>query len=216
LVCFSFYANKNLSAADGGAIALADGSVAENLRSLRQNGLPIDAWKRFTHSKSLLLSNSLTQLGYKMNFTDLQASIARVQLRRQPEFSRRRLEIAKCYRRRLKAASHQLSFQTDIVNQSHARHLFVVYLSTGVPHLTRNSLLLSLRFRKIGATIHYAPLHKMPLYRQRTTRLPLTERICQQIVTLPISASMTIEDANYVCDHLLALLTESKRKPLNV
>ena len=56
-VCFSFYANKNLSTAEGGAIALTDPAQAERLRSLRQHGLPIDAWKRFIQPKSMLLSN---------------------------------------------------------------------------------------------------------------------------------------------------------------
>src|SRR5262249_4640770 len=75
LTCFSFYANKNLSTGEGGAIALADSALAERLQSLRQHGLPLDAWKRFTDPQNLLLSNPLDTLGYKMNYTDLQAAI---------------------------------------------------------------------------------------------------------------------------------------------
>ena len=47
LTCFSFYANKNLSTAEGGAIALFDEAMVERLRSLRQHGMPADAWARF-------------------------------------------------------------------------------------------------------------------------------------------------------------------------
>lgn len=82
LTCFSFYANKNLSTGEGGAVALFDGPTAERLQSLRQHALPIDAWKRFTHPKNILLSNALIELGYKMNYTDLQAAIGRAQLAR--------------------------------------------------------------------------------------------------------------------------------------
>ncbi|MFM9912014.1 MAG: DegT/DnrJ/EryC1/StrS family aminotransferase, partial [Methylophilaceae bacterium] len=48
LTCFSFYANKNLSTGEGGAVALHDEGKAERLRSLRQHGLSSDAWKRFS------------------------------------------------------------------------------------------------------------------------------------------------------------------------
>src|SRR3989454_9151534 len=56
LTCFSFYANKNLSTGEGGAIALSDAKKAERLRSLRQHGMPVDAWRRFSHPKSIIMS----------------------------------------------------------------------------------------------------------------------------------------------------------------
>jgi perosamine synthetase len=205
-VCFSFYANKNLSTAEGGAVALFDRQAADRLRSLRQHALPLNAWKRFTHPKSVLLSNELTELGYKMNYTDLQAALGRVQLRRQPEFARRRLAIARCYVRRLRQLHPTLRFQDGVGGAHHARHLFIAQLSEHRGWPARDELLLALRARNIGATIHYAPLHQMPLYGSRLAALPMTERICQEIITLPISASMTASDADYVCDHVLDLL----------
>jgi dTDP-4-amino-4,6-dideoxygalactose transaminase len=207
LVCFSFYPNKNLATAEGGAIALADAAIADRLRSLRQHGLPIDAWKRFTHPKSLLLSARLTELGYKMTFTDLQASIARVQLGRQPEFASRRLAIARLYFRRLSGLHPSLKFQDEVCAARHARHLFTIQLPAGCGRLARDKLLLALRKRKIGATIHYAPLHRMPLYGAHgRSVLPVTENVCDRIITLPISSSMSPADAGYVAEHVIDLL----------
>jgi len=61
--------------------------------------------------------------------------------------------------------------------------------------------------RNIGATIHYALLHLMPLYQNGVqVSLPVTEEVGAQILTLPISASMNLDDADYVCDHLEAIL----------
>src|SRR5262249_27920943 len=154
LTCFSFYANKNLSTGEGGAIALADSALAERLQSLRQHGLPLDAWKRFTHPQNLLLSNPLDTLGYKMNYTDLQAAIGRVQLARQPELDALRLEIARRYVDGLKEVSAPLTFQRKCTHPYHARHLFVVQVPPGV---NRNEVLLGLRAQNIGASIHYAP-----------------------------------------------------------
>lgn len=200
LTCFSFYANKNLSTGDGGAIALFDQTMAEHLQSLRQHALPLDAWKRYTHSNTLLLSNPLSELGYKMNYTDLQACIGRVQLSRQGEMDAIRLDIARRYMDGLKEVSPLLKFQQDITHPYHARHLFVLQLPLEQMRMGRDELLLALRAKNIGASIHYAPLHLMPLYRGRRkpVQLPVTERVAKRIMTLPISASMTFGDADDV------------------
>jgi dTDP-4-amino-4,6-dideoxygalactose transaminase len=210
LTCFSFYANKNLSTGEGGAIALFDASLAEQLRSLRQHGLPLDAWKRFTHSQHLLLAAPLDKLGYKMNFTDLQACIGRVQLARQPEFAGIRLAIARRYVDALKGTSPPLAFQSDCVHPHHARHLFVVQLPVHRLRLSRDEVVLALRAKNIGASIHYAPLHLMPLYcgTRQPVSLPVTEQVAACMLTLPISASMPLSDAEDVVRALTAVLRE--------
>lgn len=208
LVCFSFYANKNLSTGEGGAIALTDAKQADRLRSLRQNALPVDAWKRFTHPQALLMSNLLTELGYKMNYTDLQACIGRVQLRRQKEFHARRLEIARRYYEFLKELPSPITFQSKILDEAHARHLFLIELPVDHMALSRDEFLLELRARNVGATIHYTPLHIMPLYNPNREKpsLPHTEKAYRRILTLPISASMDLEDADYVILQIKELL----------
>jgi len=209
LTCFSFYANKNLCTAEGGAIALFDESSAESLASLRQHALPINAWKRFTHANTILLSNQLSMLGYKMNYTDLQASIGRVQLARQLEFEEIRLKIAHCYYDNLKVFSPEIICQRDCCSYHHARHLFVIQLPLEKIKKSRNEILLALREKNIGASIHYAPLHLMPLYNggKQPPTLPITENVAQSIITLPISSSMDEADAQYVISHLLKIIS---------
>jgi dTDP-4-amino-4,6-dideoxygalactose transaminase len=206
--CFSFYANKNLSTGEGGAIAIADASLADRIRSLRQHALPLDAWKRFTHPKTILLSNQLTELGYKMNFTDLQAALGRVQLRRQKEFFATRLAVAREYHRHLRKYRPAPHLQSDITGPNHARHLFTVQFDFEHMKLGREQLILALRARNIGATIHYSSLHAMPLYRgsRRPANLSKTEHIAKSIITLPISSSMTVADATEVALHLKEII----------
>src|SRR5262245_61622067 len=208
LTAFSFYANKNLSTAEGGAIALLDDVVAERLRSLRQHALPIDAWKRYSHPQALLLSNHLTELGYKMNFTDLQAPIGRGPLRPQREFEARRLALARRYVEALKSVTPPMGFQADCTHSHHARHLFTVALPVDEMTLSRDEVVLALRARNVGAAIHYAPLHTMPLYcgDGKPPSLPVTERVARAIMTLPISASMTLDDADDVIEQLVGVL----------
>lgn len=206
MVCFSFYANKNLSTGEGGAVALSDSTYADRLRSLRQHALPIDAWKRFTHPQAVLLSQQLTELGYKANYTDLQAAIGRVQLQRQGEFSIIRRQAAQRYLKRLADFGERLMVQAGLEHPSHALHLFPVRVTRSAS-LSRDELLFALRQKNIGATIHYAPLHLMPLYHASPQKtLVESEKLAQEILTLPISASVTSADIDYICDHLGALL----------
>tara|TARA_R110002072_G_scaffold302603_1_gene486631 strand:- start:85677 stop:86774 length:1098 start_codon:yes stop_codon:yes gene_type:complete len=208
--CFSFYANKNLSTAEGGAVATSNEKLAASVRSLRQHGLSADAWMRFSNTRKMLYT-PVGELGFKANYTDLQASIGRVQLRRFQELQSRRLEIAKYYRARLEAASPKLVFQLNCDSESHARHLFPILIPLQQLSIGRDDLLLQLRDRNIGATIHYTPLHQMPFYQETLGRfdLPVTDELGDRIMTLPISSSMTQHDAEYVCDHLIEVLANA-------
>lgn len=209
LTCFSFYANKNLSTAEGGAIALFNDEQAEHLRSLRQHAMTSNAWNRFVQPKSMVYP-ILAELGYKMNYTDLQAAIGRVQLKRQAEFQARRLEIANLYYQELSFLEPYIRFQHNVTHPYHARHLFTVVLPVDKMAITRDEFLLKLRAMNIGASIHYAPLHTMPLYASADdSRLFHTERLGKSILTLPISASMSFDDARYVTEKFIELFITS-------
>ena len=202
LTCFSFYANKNLSTGEGGAIATFDAAIADRLRVLRQSGVAADAWKRFTHKESLWTPEVL-ELGHKMNYTDLQACIGRIQLARQPELAARRRAVALCYRDGLKDLASSVVPQRCVHEDGHARHLYVVKLDAARLGKSRNDILVQLRQRNVGAAIHYRPLHSMSFYRRfDDVKLEVTERTFERLLTLPISGSMSVEDAAYALEHL--------------
>lgn len=207
LTCFSFYANKNLSTGEGGAVALFDTDLADRIRSLRLHAMPVDAWKRFTNAGSLI-KTELSGLGYKMNYTDLQACIGRVQLARQGEFASARLEIARRYVEFLSARETPVRLQAGVLEPGHARHLFVAQFPPEKTGLSRDELVLRLRARNVGASIHYAPLHRMPLYTGGgpSAALPHTEAVADRILTLPIGAGMDRHDAESVTDALREVL----------
>jgi dTDP-4-amino-4,6-dideoxygalactose transaminase len=205
-VCFSFYANKNLATADGGAIALFDPEKAEKLRCLRLSGLESNAWSRFTKPSTAFVAG-VVELGYKMNFTDLQACIGRVQLQRLDEMAGVRKIVAERYRKNCQQAGLDLPFQSQAFDARHARHLLVARFDPCRTGMTRDELLLALRDLNIGASIHYRPLHVQPLYRNLApTALPVTEFLAEQIMTLPISARMTLADVDYVTQQLTRLI----------
>jgi len=208
LTCFSFYANKNLSTGEGGAIALFDDGLAERLKKLRQHGLSSNAWERFTDPK-ITTSRGLQELGYKMNYTDLQACIGRVQLKRQAAFADIRSDIAHYYVEALSQKIPGLRYQDDILSRCHARHLFVVQFPIENLTLSRNEILSLLREVNVGACIHYLPLHQMPLFSNESdVFLPNTQFVAGRMMTLPMSVSMNLKDAEYVVTQLERIITK--------
>lgn len=211
LTCFSFYANKNLSTGDGGAIAVNDEVLAEKVRLSSHQGLQSDAWKRFTHPMAAL-TPGITELGYKMNFTDLQASLGRVQLKRQKEFSARRLRVAKIFHERLSASVRDIGFQDGLTTTGHARHLFVVRAPIAEMVIERNELLLELRARNIGASVHYAPLHTLPPYQfYRRVALPNVEQLMYEIMTLPIGVCVSDKQAHIVAEQVAETINGARK-----
>jgi perosamine synthetase len=199
LTCFSFYANKNLSTGEGGAICTNDDGIANILRSLIQHGMPVNAWQRYNKA-SIVINSEPTQLGYKMNYTDLHASIGRVQLKRQTTLQNIRHSIAEKYVYDLGKLQQGLVFQTGLIAPAHAKHLIVVKLPLAERAIKRDDFLMQMRALNIGATVHYRPLHLMAFYANRygLESLPVSEKLFKQIVTLPISSSMTEADADDV------------------
>jgi perosamine synthetase len=210
LTCFSFYANKNLSTADGGAIATSDGHLAARLAALRQNGLPSDAYNRYRAPHEPAYFEPVG-LGYKLNYTDLQACIGRVQLRRQPAFHDVRLKIAQCYEAHLRISAPSVRFQSGILDARHARHLITIQLPLKEMSVGRDELLRELHRRNVGATIHYAPLHRMSLY-GNTCALPITDMIHKSLLTLPIGSGMCCAEAEYCASQLSQILRDCRTK----
>lgn len=201
LTCFSFYANKNLSTGEGGAVATSNAALADHLRSLRLHGLPSDAWSRFVNPRAAL-GFDIQELGYKMNYTDLQAAIGRVQLKRQAEFHQVRQRIALRYLAALPEIHPDIRWQADIDHAHHARHLFqIIFPERGLAK-SRDQMLLELRDRKIGASIHYTPLHRMSLYKPYASRLGNTDNLADRIMTLPIGAAISDDDVDYIIENL--------------
>lgn len=196
LTCFSFYANKNLATGEGGAIATPDAEIVGRLKSLRMHGLASDAWNRFVDPRSAFRLD-IKELGYKYNYTDLQASIGRVQLRRQPEFAATRLAIARHYAQALPEIHAGIQSQVGLTDPGHARHLYQILLPEGLT-LSRDEVVLKMRNEGFGASIHYTPLHWMTYYKGFATDLVETDRLAPRLLTLPIGAAMTIEDADRV------------------
>lgn len=163
--CFSFFPTKNMGAfGDGGAVVCRDAALASRIRRLRQYG-----WD--DNRVSL-------EPGMNSRLDELQAAILRVKLRYLDADNADRRRQAACYREAL--AGLPLSMPVERDAALHVYHLFVIRTPE------RDKLLLHLKISGIVAGIHYAtPAHMMPAFHDGT-RLPLTEQIVNEIISLPL------------------------------
>ena len=95
LTCFSFYATKNITTAEGGMITTNHEELADKMRMLSLHGISKDAWKRYSSEGSWYYE--IVYSGYKYNMSDVQASIGIHQMEKLDQMQKRRDEIAVKY-----------------------------------------------------------------------------------------------------------------------
>lgn len=204
LTNFSFYANKNLSTAEGGMVTTDDVALEAKLRVYHLHGLSRDAWKRY-HTKEFSMSEVVVP-GYKYNMTDLQASLGLHQLAKQEQFIARREELAAFYDEAfsefegvVRAVPRPHDGQTR-----HVLHLYVLLLDLARLKVDRNQFLSALLAENIGVSMHFWPLHMHPYYREKygysPDDFPVARRVGESVLSLPLVPQMNERDAQDVVD----------------
>jgi dTDP-4-amino-4,6-dideoxygalactose transaminase len=189
---YSFYCSKNLGAyGEAGSIVTNDDKLAEDLRALREHGQST----RYYHPV----------VGYNARLDEIQAAILRIKLRRLDEWNARRRAIARRYDSAL-ASSGVVTPQIPAGD----RHVFYAY-AIRVPGGKRDALRAYLAERGIGTQIHYpVPIHLQEAAQflgYRKGDLPVTERVADEVLSIPIYAEMT--DA--MVDRVATTITEFMR-----
>jgi len=189
---WSFYPGKNLGAmGDGGAVTTHDGELADKIRVLRNYG-------------SEAKYHNLVK-GFNSRLDELQAAFLRVKLKHLNEWNSRRSVLAEVYL----AALQGLPLLLPEVPQrmEPVWHVFAVRVKN------REKFQKYLRERGIGTLIHYPiPPHLQPAYQElgySEGSFPISERIHQEIISLPISPHHSTENIEQVCDIVTAFFEEN-------
>jgi dTDP-4-amino-4,6-dideoxygalactose transaminase len=205
LAAYSFYVTKNITTAEGGAIATDDPEIAAEVERLALHGLSLGAWARF--SDAGFRHYEVVEPGYKYNMTDLQAALGIHQLPKLDAWIDRRAELWKRYDELLAGLPLALPPAPD-PDTRHARHLYSVLVDPGA-RLGRDELLDFLHEQRIGAGVHYRGVHLHPYYRDRyeldPAALPVATDISHRTLSLPLSPVMHERDQ----DDVVAALREA-------
>ncbi|MEO6630031.1 MAG: DegT/DnrJ/EryC1/StrS aminotransferase family protein [Aquihabitans sp.] len=201
--CFSFYATKNLTSSEGGAIATNDAGLAAYARSHRIHGMSADAHDRYKPGGGT--HYDLLSPGIKANLPDVLAALARSQLTRFPAMQSRRRAILGGYRAALEPRG--ITFVPEVADPASADHLAVILLPEGTdrPHVVAG-----LKARGINPSVHFRPLHHFTWFAENATVGPNGLAVCDALadrtLSLPLHVNLSDADVAYVSDALLELV----------
>lgn len=219
VTCFSFYANKTITTAEGGMAVTDDEQLAGQMRQMSLHGLSHDAWKRYSGNHAW--DYRIVAPGFKYNMTDVAAAMGIHQLARAEEMRAERAAIARWFREQL-ADVEQIDLPPAPEDRLHSWHLFPIRLRLEKLRIDRNTFMEHLRSEGVGCSVHWRPLHLHPYYEEtfawRSEHLPVASAQWPRLVSLPIFPGMRDDERDRVvqvvrqlCDQYSTDASDSQR-----
>jgi len=179
---FSLYPFKVLGAfGDGGILTTNDENIAEKVRLLRDHGQKT--------------KTELVCFGWNSRLDNIQAAILNVKFKYLPEWIERRREIANLYFNGLSNIS-----EIELPPQSDERH-FDIYQNYVLRVSRRDELAMYLKERGVETLIKDPiALHHHPALGLSNLRLPYTEQLAKEVISLPIYPELAKGEIKYVID----------------
>jgi len=199
--CFSFQATKPLTTGEGGIFVTDDDEVAASARRMSKLGVDKSTHER-SEEEGYSWYYEVTDIGYKYFMHDISAGIGLAQLDRLPETRSRRLAIAEAYRE----GFADVEWVDPLRNRADTTNAWYNY-TVRVPAAERDDIIAHLNANGVGATVHYMPLYKHPVFEGDDPDLPTTETVWEQILTLPMASTFTDEEIATVVETLLSYKT---------
>lgn len=179
---FSFYATKNMTTGEGGMVTTSLAAVAERARKLINHGRV----EQYLHD----------EIGYNYRMTDLAAAIGLVQLRRLPEFNRKRQANAAYLSSRLAGVPYLRTPRT-VPPAAHVYHQYTIRAEN------RDGLQEWLQKRGIRCAVVYpTPLPIQPVYKDLlgSARFPVAEQAAAGVLSIPVHPALSVSDLDYVVE----------------
>jgi dTDP-4-amino-4,6-dideoxygalactose transaminase len=204
---FSFYANKNMTTGEGGALATDDEALSERVRSLTLHGMTRDAWNRYDAGGSWRYD--IAEFGFKDNLTDLAAALGRRQLTKLDQLTEQRTRVAQRYFANLRDEEH-VTLPLFSEENRHAWHIFVIRVKNETAPVPRDEVIRQLAARGIQTSVHFIPLHYFSAYQKlgywKRGDFPVAERLFEGAISLPLFPTMTDAEVDEVCQALREIL----------
>ncbi len=204
--CFSFYATKNLTCGEGGALVTNRTDLIERLRLLRLHGMTKTAADRaregYQHWDMVLL-------GWKYNMDNIQAALLLPQLDRIEDVWKRRHGLLTRYDGLLSSVPGIMRPRT-VPHSRHALHLYPVW-SVDMP---RDAVIAGLQSAGVSCVVNYRAIHLLTYFREtfgyRRGQFPNAEWIGDRTLSLPFYPDMPVEHQDRTAQVLGGLMRARK------
>lgn len=192
ITCFSFDSIKVITCGDGGAIVTGDGDLEDLAKKKRLLGIDRKTMVEKDWKKRSWVYD-VTTTGYRYHLGNINAAIGLAQIKKADDFIRRRREICHLYDRELEGVNGIERMPSDY--DAMTPFMYVVRVKDG----RRNALKEFLMEHDIESGISYIPCHHFSLF-QGNGSLPVTDKIYEEILCLPIHYELSDNDVKTVCD----------------
>ena len=212
MTCFSFYATKNITSGEGGALTTNRVDWADRIAVMALHGISRDAWKRY--GTDGYRHWDIVAAGYKYNMFDLQAALVRSQFDKLETFYRRRVEV----KERLDAGLRdipEIALPAERVWARHAYHLYPIIVRTEMLRADRDTIMNAIQAENVGVGVHFRAVHLHPFYADtfgfRRGTFPNAEYYSDRTVSLPLYPRMTDADADDVVAAVRKVFSHHRR-----
>jgi dTDP-4-amino-4,6-dideoxygalactose transaminase len=200
--CFSFDGIKNITSGEGGCIVTNDDGVLNRIRDARLLGVVGDSTKRKLGERSW--DFDVQHQGWRLHMSDIFAAIGIIQLAKLEFSSKKRQELFDRYLVNFRENQRITLFDWK-TSDGMVPHIFVLR----IPGLKdRDGLRLKLEKLGVPTGVHYKPNHLLTFYREKY-KLPITESIYPEILTLPLHTRLDVSDVDKICEIFGQAIAES-------
>jgi len=195
--CFSFFANKNISCAEGGLFVTNESQYGEKARLLRSHGMTSVSYDR---AKGYATRYDVDDLGYNYRMDDIRGALLLAQFERLKRDISRRQELREAYISALKGIKGLIIPYKNHSHQS-SNYIFPVVLKESDTK-KRDRVRKRLAEAGIETSVHYPPVHLFSIYDSFRCPLPNTEYVAENEITLPFFPALTMDDIEYIARNL--------------
>jgi UDP-4-amino-4-deoxy-L-arabinose-oxoglutarate aminotransferase len=206
---FSFYATKNVTCGEGGALITRDSEFYGRFLKTRLHGMSAGAVDRFKSGS--YRHWDMECLGVKANLSDLLAALLPPQIASVDEKLPKREQIARRYEAAL--ANEWIRFPRSVGNGKHARHLFAIH----VPPAWRDEIISLLGAQQIGCTVNYRAVPTLTFYRNKYSfhkgHFPVSFDWGEGTLSLPLYPSLCTQEQDKVIAVLDQAISQLSMRP---
>jgi dTDP-4-amino-4,6-dideoxygalactose transaminase len=200
--CYSFYATKNITSGEGGAVSTNDANLEEFLRKGRLHGMSKNAADRYEKKYE---HYDMEFCGWKYNMSNIQAALLIGQLERIEDILEAKKKVVERYDAAF-SENKNITLMQTLPNVKHAHHLYTIQVDAP----KRDRVLHELQEKGIGVAVNFRPIHLMKYYAEKygfkAGMFPVTEKIGASTITLPLYAKLSDDEVKYVTESVLEVL----------
>ena len=212
MTAFSFYATKNITSGEGGALTTNNIEWAERIAIMALHGISRDAWKRY--GSEGYKHWDIIYPGYKYNMFDLQGALVLSQLAKIDRFWKRRVSLKAILDAGLSDIA-EIDRPGERPGIKHAYHLYPIIVRTEALNADRDTIMNAIQAENVGIGVHFRAVHLHPYYQEtfgfRRGDFPNAEYYSDRTISLPLYPRMSDADADDVVAAVRTVIARFRR-----